>query len=141
MNGSFEDRLSCWKKLRNAVENSHAPCDLAIEFWENIPLSRRNLDPYDQDTWPDPWEMIEENEYCDFTKLLAVAYTLVFTERFKNSTPIFKIALDKVNHRLYYILCVDNFIVGYDDDKGMILLEKEPCSLHIQKIITLSKRY
>lgn len=141
MTGDFEDRLSVWHNFRLTIENHAAPLQEVINFWNRVSESRRNLDPYDQTTWPDPWEMVEENDYCDFTKILAVAYTFMLTESYKNCQPIIKIALDKKTHTVYYILLINDQIVGLDDDKGMYIMQQEPKNLLIQKIHTLSSCY
>lgn len=137
----FENRLAEWKKLRIVLGQSSSPVSDAISFWNNVPTAKRNIDPYDQSTWPDPWEMIEENSYCEFTKLLAVAYTLVFTSHFEDCEPIFKIVVDKSQPRLYYMLLLGDNIVSLDNDNCMILLEKMPNDVHVQKTHVLKKSY
>lgn len=141
MVGDFEDRLAVWHNVRLSIEDHPTPVQAAIDFWNQVKESSRNLDPYDQATWPDPWEMIEENDYCNFTKLLAVAYTFMLTKSYKDCQPIIKIALDKYSHTLYYILLINDQIVGLDNDKGMYMMQKEPKNLQVQKIHTLSSCY
>lgn len=137
----FEERLSVWHDFRLTLESHPTPLEATINFWNHVDESRRNLDPYDKTTWPDPWEMIEENDYCDFTKLLAVAYTFKLTERFKDCEPIIKIALDNKSHSLYYILYINDQLVGQDNNKSMYIMQREPKNLQIQKIHTLSSSY
>lgn len=141
MADSFESRLAIWHRFRTILEKSKTPIEDVIDYWNKIPTALRNLDPYDQSTWPDPWEMIEENDYCEFTKLLAVVYTLKLMENFKDCQPIIKIALDKTEHSLYYILLINNQIIGLNENRSMYILQKEPKNLMIQKIHTLSTCY
>lgn len=141
MVGDFEYRLAAWHQFRTLVERDESPFTKVINYWNAVPLSARNVDPYDQSTWPDPWEMIEENSFCEFTKLLAVAYTLQLTKRFANSDLVFKIGVDNKLSRLYYMLLVDDQIIGLDDDKSMYVMEHEPENMHLQKIHTLKKSY
>ena len=141
MVGDFEYRLAAWHQFRTLVERDESPFTKVINYWNAVPLSSRNVDPYDQSTWPDPWEMIEENSFCEFTKLLAVAYTLQLTKRFANSDLVFKIGVDNRLSRLYYMLLVDDQIIGLDDDKSMYVMEQEPENMHLQKIHTLKKSY
>lgn len=137
----FEERLSAWHSFRLTIEEHDNPVQETINFWNQLEETSRNLDPYDETTWPDPWEMIEENDYCDFTKLLAVAYTFKLTKRFRDCQPIIKIGLDKHSRTLYYILLINDQIVGIDNDKGMYVMQKEPKHLQVQKIHTLKKSY
>lgn len=137
----FENRLAEWKKLRVILAYSADPIAEAVKFWNKVPTAKRSIDPYDQLTWPDPWEMIEENSYCEFTKLLAVAYTLMFIPQFEDCQPIFKIIVDKSQPRLYYMLLLDDNIVSLDNDNSMISLEKIPNDVHVQKTHVLKKSY
>lgn len=141
MSNSFEDRLSAWKKFRLQLETAADPILLTVSYWNSVPTDRRNIDPYDQTTWPDPWEMIEENSYCEFTKLLAVAYTVMFTDRFKNVEPIFSIGVDNVTGMLYYTVRIDDVIVSLDEDNSMCILEHLPKTLRVQKTHLLKNSY
>lgn len=141
MTGDFESRLSAWHQFRTLIECESNPVAQSVHFWNKLPLASRNIDPYDQNTWPDPWEMIEENLYCEFTKLLAMAYTLQFTNKFAESNLIFKIGVDNASSRLYYMLLVDDQVIGIDEDKSMYIMEQEPINLQVQKIHVLGKSY
>jgi len=116
---TYVDRLRLWKDLRSTLEQSKDPFGDTIEFWNNAPLSSIAADPYDKDTWTTPWEMIEENRYCDFTKILAIYYTLQLTDRFSNSRFEIHITLDEKESVLRYLLFVDNLTIGYYYNKSI----------------------
>ena len=63
--------------------------------------------------------MIEENRYCDFTKILAIYYTLQLTDRFSNSRFEIHITLDEKESVLRYLLFVDNLTIGYYYNKSI----------------------
>jgi hypothetical protein len=134
----FEERLRYWHDFREDLINHEDPIQAAIDFWNRAPVSYRNIDPYDPTTWPDPWEMIEENLYCEYTKILAIAYTLKLSELFEDWQPEFKVGLDKRQSRLYYMLLVQDKVVGFDQEKSVHIKEL-PEDIHIQKIIRLPK--
>lgn len=136
----YEDRLRLWHDFRESLLTSSDPVQAAIDFWNEVPLSPRNIDPYDKDTWPDPWQMIEENSYCEFTRTLAVVYTLKLTEQFKDWQPVFTIGLDKANSRLYYMCSLNDSVIGVDPEKS-VHISQTPKDIHIQKIIELSELY
>lgn len=137
---SFEDRLFEWNRLRKNLEHSVNPIEDTVSYWQTIPCCSRNCDPYDSSTWPSPWEMIEENSYCEFTKLLAIAYTLKLTDKFKDLIFLIKIGLDKRQSRMYYLLCVGDQVVAIDDIKSMHI-NQVPKNIHIQKIHQISNHY
>jgi hypothetical protein len=111
---SFENRVAAWVSLRNEVETHADPLNCVLNFWNKAPLVNRTCDPFDQTTWLDPWQLIEANNYCDFSKVLAIYYTLALTERFKESYFEIQIAQDCDKQEMYYLLIVDNFVIGYD---------------------------
>lgn len=136
----FEDRLNIWRSLRDSLSTSNQPVQDVIDYWSNIPQGARNVDPYDQTTWPDPWEMIEENSYCEFTKILAIAYTLKLSNLYDNWQPIIKIGLDRTQSRLYYMLYLDDQVIGFDEEKSVHINEL-PKNIHIEKIHVMREQY
>lgn len=132
----FEDRLKVWHDFRASLSSDVDPVQSTIDFWNDAPESPRNIDPYDSATWPNPWEMIEENSYCEFTKLLAIVYTLKLTDMFDDWQPVFKVGLDKHQARLYYMCIIDDNVLGFDPEKSVHINEL-PRSIHIQKTIKL----
>ena len=116
---TYVDRLKMWRDFRLTLEESNSPFEDTIEFWNNAPLSSIAADPYDKTTWPTPWEMIEENRYCDFTKILAIYYTLQLTDRFSSSRFEIHITLDEKESVIRYLLFVDNLTIGYYYNKSI----------------------
>lgn len=137
---SFEDRLGIWKKLRDELISKEDPIQHTINFWNSMPQSPRNLDPYDQSTWPDPWQLIEENVYCEYTKTLAVAYTLMLSRQFQDWRYEIHIGLDRNDSKLYYMLIANDKVIGLEKEKS-VYIKDIPKSIHIQKIHVLSKQY
>jgi hypothetical protein len=129
--------LTAWYNLRQHLEHCDDPIDVVTQFFESLPKVKIYTDPYDQDTWPTPWELITENEFCDFNRILGICYTLQLTDRFKDYHPTIKVAFDNVNKTVYYLLFLDDKVYGYDDD--WISTNKLPKSLKMQKIYTMQQ--
>jgi hypothetical protein len=132
----FEDRLRAWHDFRATLSNDPDPIQSTIDFWNQAPETVRNIDPYDHATWPDPWQMIEENSYCEYTRTLAIAYTLKLTDRFMDWQPVFKVGIDKDESRLYYMCIINDSVLGVDLEKS-VHITQVPKGIHIQKIIEL----
>jgi hypothetical protein len=115
----FEDRIESWREFRDSLEQDSDPVKTTIEFWNKAPISAMSCDPFDQNSWPLAWQLIDENKYCDFSKILAIYYTLKLTDRFKDSYFEIQIANDKKEHRFYYLLIIDDNIVGYRYDSAV----------------------
>ena len=129
-------RLLAWREFRQQLEKDEDPFTTVAEVYSNSPKVKFYTDPYDQSTWPTPWELIEENEYCPFNQILGVAYSLGLTERFKDWNPTIAIAVDKTNNCVYYLLYHNDKVYGYEDD-AWIPAKELPKSLTIKKVYKL----
>lgn len=127
-NQPFEKRLSLWREFRNSLEDSESPMQDTINFWNSAPLVSIQADPYDSSTWPDAWEIIHENIFCSFVKILAICYTLQLTERFSHEPFEIHITQDTNESQTYYLLIIDNWVIGYDMNK-IILKSDLPNSI------------
>ena len=76
---SYEARLQDWFQLRQSVVNLpiEQQCITIDEWWQRAPLVTHHLHPLDIDSWPDPWELLSENTYCEVARALGMCYTLM----------------------------------------------------------------
>ena len=76
---TYEARLQDWFQLRNSVINLpiEQQCITIDEWWQHAPLVNHHLHPHDIDNWPDPWELLSENTYCEVARALGMCYTLL----------------------------------------------------------------
>lgn len=137
---SFKDRLASWVAFRQELEKHPTPVEKVIQFWNKAPISSRTCDPFDQSTWLDPWNLIEDNHYCEFSKILAIYYTLSLTDRFKNSYFEIQIINDKEAHELRYILLFDDLVIGYFYNRA-ILQDDLPLDITIQASYPMLKDF
>lgn len=77
-----DERLVRWRAFRKTLDS--LPLEQALDqvrdFWTGCPFDPYYLDPDAVDKWPGPWELIEENWYCDLAKSLGILYTIYFTD-------------------------------------------------------------
>lgn len=89
------DRLTRWKEFRQSIDK--LPIDRAVSevnnMWSTAPFVTYYLSPDSPDTWPDPWELLAENYYCDIAKALGIIYTIYFTSH-KNTDMAVEIYYD-----------------------------------------------
>ena len=112
---NFEQRLLIWKNFRDSLETSEDPIQDTIDFFRLAPITNIAADPYDQKNWPDPWEIIQENIFCPFVKILAICYTLQLTDKFSHVKFEINIVQDKERSSTYYLLFVDDRVVGFKE--------------------------
>ena len=75
---TYEARLQDWFQLRTSVTSLpiEQQCITIDEWWQQCPLVTHHLHPQDIDNWPDPWELLSENTYCEVARALGMCYTL-----------------------------------------------------------------
>jgi hypothetical protein len=80
---SYEQRLIHWINLRQAVQN--APLDQCLKqidhWWQQVPWRPYYLHWDDRLSWPDPWQLISDNTYCDLARALGILYTIALIDR------------------------------------------------------------
>lgn len=112
----YEDRLASWADFRSTLEASKDPIQDTITFFSPAPLVKIQTDPYTPSSWPDPWELIKENTYCAFVKILAICYTLQLTDVLSKANFEIHITHDNEKSATYYLLYVDDQVVGFKEN-------------------------
>ena len=129
---NFEEQLASWKNFRDSLEDAEEPFRRVLDFYKSAPLTRISCDPWDRSTWATPWELLEENQYCEFGIVLGMCYSLQLTDRFKGSNFEIHICRNNEKSETHYLLFVDNTVVGYDDT--VVLREELPDALQSQTV-------
>ena len=137
---NFEKRVQSWVLLRKELDQAPDPLQKTIDFWNKAPISYRTCDPFDSSTWLDPWDLIESNNYCEFSKILAIFYTLKLTEKFKNSYFEIQIVNDRNAQEMKYLLFVDDYVIGYVYNRA-VFHEEVSSDLNIQASYPMLKDY
>ena len=112
----YEERLATWRNFRDQLELSASPLEDVIVFYKSAPYVSILTDPWDRSTWLGPWELLYENQYCDFSCVLGMCYSLQLTERFKDKMFEIHIAMDHSKSQTHYLLCVNDYVIGYNED-------------------------
>mgnify|MGYP003624221880 FL=1 len=114
-NKRYEERLITWAGFRDSLEDAEEPFRQVQELYNTCPLVSMYTDPYDISTWPDPWQLVEENQYCEFRIVLAQCYSLQLTERFTDAKFEIHIYVDQDKSDMKYLLIInDEHVLGYD---------------------------
>ena len=113
---NFAEQMAAWRDFRQSLEDSEDPFRRVLEFYSQAPLTTISCDPWDRKTWASPWELLEENQYCRFSVVLGMCYSLQLTDRFKTSD--FEIHICTFDNLGYvYLLFVDNMVLGYEENQ------------------------
>jgi hypothetical protein len=80
---TFPERLQAWADLR--VQAASLPLETALEaintWWFQTPWRPYHLHWDDQPTWPDPWQLLDDNIYCGLARGLGIMYTIAMIDR------------------------------------------------------------
>jgi hypothetical protein len=80
---TFEARLDSWNQLRTQVADQPVESVLEIinSWWFQSPWTAYHLHWDDQITWPDPWQLLSDNMYCEVARGLGILYTITCLNR------------------------------------------------------------
>lgn len=74
----YETRLKDWHNLKKSVADKDLrnKSILIDNWWQKAPLVTHYLHTKDLNNWPNPWELLVENTYCEVARALGMCYTL-----------------------------------------------------------------
>jgi hypothetical protein len=80
---TFEQRLEAWASLRDQVAelDTKSTLEHINVWWFKTPWKPYYLHWDDQPNWPDPWQLLSDNYYCDFARGLGILYTISMLDR------------------------------------------------------------
>ena len=115
----FQAKSELWRGFRTALNDGKEIKLLEIaEFWGDVPRGSRCLDYYTPNSWPTPWEILANSQYCVNTISLLMYYTV-------------RLCYPDLNCQLYLIDDTeDRYIVPVVD--GILVLNYE-----INKVVQL----
>ena len=80
---TFDTRLLGWNQLRDRVQ--FLPLETALieinSWWFRSPWRPYYLHWDDQPNWPDPWQLLSDDVYCDLARALGILYTISVLDR------------------------------------------------------------
>lgn len=131
---TYEERLAAWQEFRNSLEVSKDPIQAVIDQYNTAPRVSIHTDPWTKEMWPSPWELVNENQYDDFCRVLGMCYSLQLTDRFKGSSFEIHIGIDNNTSSTYYLLYVGDIVIGLEEsyvDKSKIPTTFAPQEIYI----------
>ena len=77
-----DDRILSWREWRNSLENLNKQdaIETVAQTWARVPTVLHYLSPDQLKEWPNPWQLITDNIYCDLGICLGMYYSLALIE-------------------------------------------------------------
>lgn len=114
---TFEQRLAAWNALRQSVQNL-PKADALKEinsWWQRSPWCAYHLHWDDQADWPDPWQLLSDNIYCDLARGLGILYTITVLDR----DDIQDAELRETEHGNLVLVDGGKYILNWGHDLGL----------------------
>lgn len=134
----YEQQLTLWREFRHSLETSSNPLEDTVNFFRSAPLVAIQVDPWTPENWLTPWELIHENQYCDFSKILAICYTLQLTDCFMDEDFEIHIVTNNKESTTHYLLFVQERVIGYDWTR-IVDKSQLPTDLQSQRVYSMPK--
>ena len=111
----FATRLEAWNNLRTQTQNLSVESTLATinNWWFNVPWKPYYLHWDDQQTWPDPWQLLSDNYYCDLARALGILYTISLLDRADMADARLVLTEDGSN---LVLVAKEKYILNWDRD-------------------------
>lgn len=78
---TFESRLTDWNRLRQGIQSIDSESLLIInDWWFRAPMITHNLHWADVHEWPDPWDLLADDKWCDLARGLGMLYTILMID-------------------------------------------------------------
>jgi hypothetical protein len=112
---TFADRLAAWADLRSQCQSLDSePALTAINsWWFNSPWQPYYLHWDDQDLWPDPWQLLSDDTYCELARGLGILYTISLLDRADMVDA--ELVLDKDGRNLV-LVAKEKYILNWNKD-------------------------
>ena len=80
---TFAGRLESWYSTRQQCHtlSVESALETVNSWWSNTPWQPYYLHWDDLATWPDPWQLLNDNVYCDLARGLGILYTISLLDR------------------------------------------------------------
>lgn len=73
-----DEQVSAWKSLREEIKllDEAEALQKVASYWAKAPLCRMAYDFEDHTSWPSPWEMVMESDWCPYSVAIGMEFTL-----------------------------------------------------------------
>jgi len=80
---SFAERLESWNRLRQQCKLTTVDITVSTinRWWFQTPWTAYHLHWDDRADWPDPWQLLSDNQYCPVARGLGILYTIAMLDR------------------------------------------------------------
>lgn len=135
----YQDRLDQWVSLRDQCKVSTLSVALKQinQWWKFSPWRPYYLHWDDNIIWPNPWDLLADNVFCDLARSLGIMYTVLLIDR----KDIEEASLLETNKGNLVRINNGKYILNWNDDSllnipsDQIVIKKTLDSSTIRKLL------
>jgi len=109
------------------------------DWWQKAPIVSHYLHLSEYKTWPGPWDLLADNNYCELAKAAGIMYTIILLER----KEIYSLNLLQTDNYTYVQVLTDggeyilnNISASIKSDlSGVCILHTLNCNYFIDKLL------
>lgn len=109
------ERLSVWRKFRHDFP-INGTIENVITAFSNIKLERRSIDYYSPESWPSPFEIVNEGLFCQSGVTLVLASTLINLKLIKSNQFRFDVVSNHITGTDGLVFVFDNVVYNFFPD-------------------------
>lgn len=135
-----QERLRFWQNFRLDLDklSKEQAIETCNSLWAFCPYQKYYLTWDQVDNWPNPWELLHENVYCDLARALGIMYTLYLTEHpFDIEIRVYNETSTKAQYNLVFI-DKGKYVANYEHNT-IVNKKQIERSLRLQRIITVQE--
>jgi hypothetical protein len=108
---SYPDRLRNWNLLRDRCRDLplESALDQINDWWFQSPITVRTIIWEDYENWPDPWQLLVSDRYCDLARGLGMLYTVNMAEH----SEVLDLALGQTDHDNLVLVNQGKYILNW----------------------------
>ena len=127
-NGRSEQRILAWREFRNSLQSWPDDLYRVADAWKTAPQIGNYLTFDRTDNWPDAWQLMNDNMFCDVGLALGMFYTLYYSSYpHKDSMQLKGIRLQKSHKDINLVICEGGlYVLNYDIGKVVNILTIPP---------------
>lgn len=79
---TYQERLADWVKLRQTASLLEQSQQLMLinDWWFRAPIVNHLINWENTQDWPTPWELLNNNGYCELARALGIVYTVMMLD-------------------------------------------------------------
>lgn len=114
-----DQRLSAWREFRSKLDDQSLGQALnsTTRLWSFAPYVTYYLDPRNPQEWPNPWQLLSENYYCDLAKTLGIFYTIALTKHGTNDLKLNILFDSDRKEQINIVVVNDKHVINYHFNK------------------------